>query len=67
MKKNRLQITVTENRYDIYGAPTFRNRIQAALLKSVGGVNESVVPGDYECWVRRDGFHLTMELHPVVV
>jgi len=40
-------VLVTEGRYDIVDSPTPRNIALAAMLMSMGGVNESVKPGTY--------------------
>jgi len=46
-KPSPLYVEVTEGRYDMYGTPTRRNKQLAAILKRIGGVNESVPPGTY--------------------
>lgn len=42
-----LTVEVQEHRWDCYGNHTRRHYKLAALLQSMGGINESVPPGSY--------------------
>ena len=40
-------VEVKNGRWDAYGDPTVRTRYLIMMLESIGGVNESVPPGQY--------------------
>lgn len=68
--KRPLLVVVTETEYQIPailgGRPTLREIFLATLIKSLGGVNESVTPGTYEFDVKRKGLSCVFSLEPSV-
>jgi len=59
-----LDIVVDETRWDAYGPATTRSSAILNVLNSIGGINESVPPGNYHFNVRRVGLNLETSLTP---
>ena len=57
--KTPLHIVVSENRWDAFGVPSsWRQWWLFATQKSMGGISETVSPGNYHFNVERRGFNL---------
>ena len=64
--KTPLYIVVSENRWDAIGVPSSRRqRWLFATLKSLGGISDTVPPGNYYFNVERRGFNLFATLDPI--
>lgn len=60
-----LHIVVSEGRWDAYGSPrSYRQHLLFALLKSMGGISDSVPPGHYYYNVKLKGLNLIATLDP---
>ena len=56
--KTPLHIVESENRWDAFGVPSsWRQWWLFATLKSMGGISETVPPGNYHFNVERRGFN----------
>lgn len=66
-KKSPLLVIVHNGRYDIVGAPTFRNIWLANFLKKLGGVSDTVAEGyyDFDVKVQLIPFRYIATLEPV--
>jgi hypothetical protein len=65
--KRGIKVTVTTDRYDVqWSDPITPREIRlAAILKSQGGISDTVSPGDYEFNVVRKGLlNLQATLYP---
>lgn len=64
--KTPLHIVVSENRWDAFGVPSSRRQWWLfTILKSMGGISETVSPGNYHFNVERRGFKLFTTLDPI--
>jgi hypothetical protein len=59
-----IEVFVEDNRYEMFGAPTFRSAWLSIMLKRFGGINESVAPGVYHFNCVRKGLKLHFTLLP---
>jgi len=66
--KPGILVIVTDIRYECYGfgpTLTYRDAWLMSLIKQVGGVSDSVEPGEYVFNARRKGFRVQVELNPL--
>lgn len=64
--KTPLLVGVTTDRWDAFGSPNnLRHSWLLAVLKKIGGIDESVPPGWYDFNLTRKGlkYMATLELH----
>lgn len=62
--RDPILVEVSDGRYNCYGVPTARSVWLTALLKSQGGINESVEDGYYHYNAKLQGLNWVVSLTP---
>jgi len=66
MKRTPIKIVVTDSRYDAFGDPfDWWHVFLMKTLTNIGGINETVEPGEYEFNVLFKGLRMYSSLTPM--